>query len=223
MIPRAILTDIEGTTSSIAFVHDILFPFSRRHLASYVAAHEADLTAILAEVRAELGDPALDTAACIAALEAWHDEDRKIAPLKDLQGLIWAQAYASGEIHGHIYPDAIAGLRRWHERGIALAVYSSGSVAAQKLLFGHSDYGDVTGLFSAHFDTAIGAKREAEAYRRIAQALGLPPSEVLFLSDVEAELAAAQEAGLAVILLARDGLPASTPYPAVTSFENVLP
>ena len=223
MIPRAILTDIEGTTSSIAFVHDVLFPFSRSRLADYVDEHAGALTAILDGVRAEAGDPLLDTGGCIALLEQWHDADRKIGPLKALQGRIWQEGYASGAIRGHVYPDAAAGLRRWHQRGFMLAVYSSGSVAAQKLLFGHSDFGDLTALFTAHFDTQVGAKQEADAYRRIAEALGCAPRDILFLSDVEAELAAAHAAGLAVTLLARDGLPLASPYPVAASFDTLLP
>ena len=221
--PRAIVTDIEGTTSSIAFVHEVLFPYSRARLADYVAAHAPELATILAEVRAEANDPALDLAGCIALLVQWHDADRKIAPLKTLQGLIWAEAYASGAIKGHIYADAAAGLARWQARGLALAVYSSGSVAAQRLLFGHSEAGDLTGLFSGWFDTAVGAKREAASYRAIAGALALPPADILFLSDVEAELAAAQEAGMAVTLLARDGVPKASFYPVATSFETIVP
>lgn len=223
MTPRAILTDIEGTTSSIAFVHDVLFPFSRSRLADYVTEHAGALTAILDAVRAEVGDPLLDTGGCIAWLEQWHDADRKIGPLKVLQGLIWHQGYASGAIKGHVYLDAVAGLRRWHQRGITLAVYSSGSVAAQKLLFGHSDFGDLTALFTAHFDTQVGAKQEADAYRRIAAALGYAPGDILFLSDVEAELAAAHAVGFGVTLLARNGLPSATPYPVVANFDTLLP
>jgi enolase-phosphatase E1 len=223
--PRAILTDIEGTTSSIAFVHEVLFPFSRARLADYVAAQgdEPEVASILDAVRAEADDPGLDVASCTALLIEWHDADRKIGPLKALQGLIWAEGYASGALQGHVYPDAVEGLRRWHGGGIALYVYSSGSVAAQKLIFGHTAFGDLAGLFSGHFDTAVGGKKEAASYAAIAAAIGVAPAEILFLSDVEAELAAAAEAGLQVTLLARDGLPAASPYPVVTSFDAILP
>ena len=219
----AIVTDIEGTTSSIAFVHEVLFPYSRARLADYVAAHEDTVVPILDAVRAEAGDTGLSTAGCVSLLAEWHDADRKIGPLKTLQGLIWTQGYNQGAFKGHIYADAAAGLRRWHTQGIALAVYSSGSVAAQRLLFGHSDYGDLTPLFAAHFDTAVGGKQEAGSYRAISAALALPPAEILFLSDVEAELVAAQEAGFAVTLLARDGQPQAGPFPVATSFDNILP
>jgi len=221
--PTAIVTDIEGTTSSIAFVHEVLFPYSRARLAAYVVAHGETLAPILDAVRSEAGDGGLNAADCVALLTAWHDADRKIAPLKTLQGLIWAEGYHNGALKGHIYPDAIAGLQRWHARGIGLAVYSSGSVAAQKLLFGHSDAGDLTPLFAAHFDTATGGKLERASYHAISAALALPPAEILFLSDVEAELAAAQVAGFAVTLLARDGLPSASSFPVVTSFDAILP
>ncbi|MFM7377604.1 MAG: acireductone synthase [Erythrobacter sp.] len=224
MTPAAILTDIEGTTSSIAFVHDVLFPYSRARLAGYVAQHGAEpgVAAILDAVRAEAGAP-LDLAGCTALLAQWHDADRKIAPLKSLQGLIWAEGYAAGTLQGHVYADAVAGLQRWHARGIALQVYSSGSVAAQKLIFGHTAYGDLTPLFSGYFDTAVGGKKEAASYAAIARAIGVAAGEILFLSDVEAELDAAAAAGLAVTLLARDGLPAASPYPVAESFDAILP
>lgn len=174
---KAILTDIEGTTSSIAFVAEVLFPYARAHLAAYVAAHPAETAPILAEVAAsDPGDP-------VATLLRWIDEDRKATPLKALQGMIWSDGYASGAFRGHIYPDAVAGLQRWHAAGIALYVFSSGSVPAQKLLFGHSDAGDLTPLFSGYFDTTTGPKREAASYAKIAEAIGIAPADVLFLSD----------------------------------------
>jgi enolase-phosphatase E1 len=221
--PRAIVTDIEGTTSSIRFVVDVLFPYSRARLAPFVRAQADELGAVFDAVHREVGDTALDIEAIIARLEQWHDADRKIAPLKTVQGLIWADGYACGAFAGHVYPDAVAGLRRWHARGIALYVYSSGSVAAQKLLFGHSEAGDLTPLFAGHFDTAIGAKRDAHAYRAIVAALGLPADRILFLSDVAEELAAAREAGLGVTLIARDGLPEASPFPVATGFDPILP
>lgn len=223
MIPRAIVTDIEGTTSSLSFVHDVLFPWSRARLADYVREHSEALGALLDEVRAEAGDATLDVEGCIALLTEWHDADRKIGPLKTLQGMIWAEGFAAGALRGHVYPDAVEGLRRWHARGIALYIYSSGSIAAQKLLFGHSEWGDLTPLFAGHFDTGVGGKKEAASYRAIAAALDVPPGEILFLSDVEAELAAAQEASLAVTLLVRDGPLPSGPFPATASFDAILP
>jgi enolase-phosphatase E1 len=180
---RAILTDIEGTTSSLSFVHDSLFPYARARLPAYVAEHGGDLAQLL----------------------AWMDADAKVTELKDIQGRIWAQGYAKGELTGHVYPDAAEALRRWHDEGIRLAVFSSGSVAAQKLIFGHSDQGDLSPLFSGWFDTTTGPKREAMSYVLIADALGVPPADMLFLSDVTAETEAAKAAGMRALLIDREG------------------
>lgn len=196
---KAVLTDIEGTTSSIAFVAEVLFPYARTHLAEYVDAHPNETAPILAEVAAtEPGDP-------IETLKRWIDEDRKATPLKTLQGMIWADGYAAGAFTGHVYADAVAGLRRWHDAGVALYVFSSGSVAAQKLLFGHSDAGDLTPLFSGYFDTTTGLKREAASYAKIAAAIGLEPGDVLFLSDTPQEVSAARSAGMNARLIDRAG------------------
>jgi enolase-phosphatase E1 len=198
-MPRAILTDIEGTTSSIAFVAETLFPYARERLPAFVAAHPDEVAPILAEVMAiEPGDP-------VATLLRGIDEDRKATPLKTLQGMIWADGYREGAFTGHIYADAAAALRRWHEAGIRLYVFSSGSVAAQKLLFGHSDAGDLTALFSGYFDTVTGPKREAPSYRAIAASIGFEPGDILFLSDTREEIAAAREAGMQALLIDRAG------------------
>jgi enolase-phosphatase E1 len=198
-MPRAILTDIEGTTSSIAFVAETLFPYARERLPAFVAAHPEATAPILAEVAAtEPGDP-------VATLTRWIDEDRKATPLKTLQGMIWEDGYRDGAFTGHIYADAVAALRRWHAAGVALYVFSSGSVAAQKLLFGHSDAGDLTSLFSGYFDTTTGPKREAASYTAIAEAIGFEPGDILFLSDTPQEIAAARAAGMQALLIDRDG------------------
>lgn len=197
--PKAILTDIEGTTSSISFVADVLFPYARERLASYCAAHVAQTASILAEVQAiEPGDP-------IATMTRWIDEDRKITPLKTLQGMIWDGGFRDGAFKGHIYPDAVAAMRRWHADGVKLYVFSSGSVAAQKLIFGFSEAGDLSPLLSGYFDTTTGPKREAIAYTRIADAIGLPVDDILFLSDVDAETEAARAAGMGALLIDREG------------------
>lgn len=218
--PQAIVTDIEGTTSSIAFVHDVLFPYSRARLADYVRANARRLAATFDAIDRAV-ERAMTLEARIALLLQWHDEDRKIGPLKDVQALIWADGFRSGAFTGHVYPDAVAALRRWHAAGVRLYVYSSGSIAAQKLVFGHSDAGDLTPLFAGHFDTGVGAKRAPESYRAIARAIGLDPGVMLFLSDVDAEVAAAQAAGFGVILVARDGAPQTPDYPVVTSFDAI--
>lgn len=137
-------------------------------------------------------------------LEKWMAEDRKITPLKSLQGMIWRKGYESGELKGHVYPDAPDWLRRWHQRGLKLYVYSSGSVEAQKLIFGHTEFGDLTPLFSGYFDTRVGGKREAQSYKTILRDTGLSAGEMLFLSDVGEELDAARAAGMKTGQLIRD-------------------
>lgn len=193
---KAILTDIEGTTSSLSFVHDVLFPYARARLPDWVAEHGGDLDQLL----------------------AWMDADAKVTELKDIQGRIWAEGYARGELTGHVYPDAAAALRRWYAAGLKLAVFSSGSVAAQKLIFGHSDQGNLAPLFSAFFDTTTGPKRDAMSYVLIADALGVTPAGVLFLSDVSAETEAAKAAGMRVLLVDREGEAGD-----VASFDEVQP
>lgn len=205
---RAIVTDIEGTTSSLSFVKDVLFPYAHAHLAHFVAAnaHRPDVRALLDAANREAGG-SLDDAGIVAQLQRWIDEDRKITPLKSLQGLIWEAGYRNGDFKGHIYTDAAARLREWHARGIPLYVYSSGSVYAQKLLFAHSEAGDLTPLFSGYYDTHIGGKREPDAYRAIGADIGRPAGDVLFLSDIAEELDAARAAGMQTIQLVRDGEP----------------
>ena len=223
---RAALVDVEGTTSPIAFVHDVLFPYAAQHLASYVSAHreERAVADALRDAAALAGERAdVDDATVIGHLQQWSAEDRKATPLKTLQGLIWGAGYRSGALRGAVYPDAAAGLRRWHDAGVQLAVYSSGSVAAQRMLFAASDRGDLSALFSAHFDTTTGPKREPASYRAIAEALRLGAAEIVFLSDVDAELDAAREAGMATLRLLRPGdtADATTTHLAVPSFAEV--
>lgn len=204
---KAIVTDIEGTTSSLSFVKDVLFPYARERLTAFVAAHggEPEVAKLLDDARAEMGWPSADDAQVAEAMLRWIDEDRKATPLKALQGIIWEAGYRQGDFTGHLYDDADDNLRRWHRAGIRLYVYSSGSIHAQKLLFGHSDRGDLTPLFSGYFDTNVGGKREAASYRSIVDAVGLPAGEILFLSDIVEELDAAAEAGMATCWLVRDG------------------
>ncbi len=194
--PKAVLLDIEGTTSSIAFVADVLFPYAAKHLAVYIEAHSEAVAPILADVP---GDDKL------ATLLGWIAEDRKATPLKTLQGLVWAQGYADGTLQGHVYPDTPDALRRWFTAGVSIYIYSSGSVAAQKLIFGHSIAGDLTPFLSGYFDTTTGPKREAESYMQIAAATGCKPSEILFVSDMQAEVDAARTAGLGALLIDRSG------------------
>ncbi len=206
---RAVLTDIEGTTSSLSFVKDVLFPYARAHLAAFVRDHaqDHDVVAQLDAACREAGDPALSQEAVIDRLIAWIDQDRKITPLKALQGMIWENGYRNGDFQGHIYADAEQVLRDWHSRGLVLYVYSSGSVQAQKLLFAHTAFGDLTPLFDGYFDTTVGGKLDAGSYRAIAAAIGVAPVEILFLSDVKAELDAAAAAGCRTVWLVRDDSP----------------
>lgn len=204
MAIRAIVTDIEGTTSSISFVHDVLFPYARRALPEFVATRrdDPDVRRWLIEVGKDIGaDPASQDV--IDALLHWIDIDRKHTALKALQGMIWAAGYGNGAFRAHLYPEVATKLREWKDAGIDLYVYSSGSVPAQRLFFGYSEAGDLTPLFSGYFDTEIGGKREPISYASILDAIGRTGSETLFLSDVVAELDAAREAGLHTILLER--------------------
>ncbi|WP_420429641.1 acireductone synthase [Algiphilus sp.] len=202
---QAIVTDIEGTTSSIAFVHDTLFPYARERMVEYLRGHWHD-AAVRVHVEEVVREAACaDTPEAVGAeLLRWMDADRKATPLKALQGNIWAEGYADGSLHGHVYPDTPEYLRRWARAGLALYVYSSGSVAAQKLIFGHSLAGDLCPLFSGYFDTTIGGKKESASYQCIVDAVGCPAADILFLSDVGAELDAAAAVGLQTCQLVRD-------------------
>ncbi len=216
----AVLTDIEGTTTPIAFVHDELFPYARARLPAFLHAHagHAEVAACVAEAQGLAGGrPVLD------ALLGWMDEDAKVPPLKALQGLIWEEGYARGELVGRLYPDVPPALRGWHARGLCMAVYSSGSAAAQRLIFGHSDAGDLVRCFSFFFDTRVGAKRDPDSYRCISERIGMPAGETLFLSDVEAELDAAALAGLQTTQLVRpqDGTVPSSRHPIAGDFAMV--
>lgn len=215
-----VVTDIEGTTSSIAFVHETLFPYADRALEGFVARRPDDAEPYLAGARALANAPHLTTAETIALLRQWIAQDRKATPLKALQGLVWAEGYAAGELVGHIYEDAAAGLVRWRQAGVKLAVYSSGSITAQKLIFGHTEFGDLTKLFSAYFDTTTGPKRDAASYRAIAATLDAPAGDILFLSDHPDEIAAATQAGFQVCRVVRDaGLVAPG---EVATFDDIL-
>lgn len=213
MALRAIVTDIEGTTSSIDFVHQTLFPYAKKHLRAYLKAHadRTEIQQLIDEVEA-IEHTELSVEGAADVLERWIAEDRKLTPLKALQGMIWAQGYAAGELKGHVYADTPDALRRWHAQGLKLYVYSSGSVEAQKLIFGHTEYGDLTPLFSGYFDTRVGPKRDAGSYRAILGHTGLKGEEVLFMSDVGEELDAARAAGLQTLQLIRDAQ--AVPFPA---------
>jgi enolase-phosphatase E1 len=202
---KAILTDIEGTTSSISFVKDVLFPYARQRLPAFVATHADDpqVQHWLHETTKEAGLVSASQHELIGVLQRWIDEDRKATPLKALQGLIWEDGYRNGEYQAHVYTEVAPKLRAWKQAGLDLYVYSSGSVTAQKLLFAFSEAGDLTPLFSGYFDTETGPKRDPNSYRSIAIAIGTPAGQILFLSDVAEELDAARAAGMRTTLLAR--------------------
>ena len=220
---KAIVTDIEGTTSSLSFVKDVLFPYARANLADFVRHHkdEPQVSTLLEDAGKEAGAN-LSIEQSIDQLIEWLDDDKKVTPLKSLQGLIWEAGYRKGAFKGHIYPDTADNLKAWKAKGLDLYIYSSGSVHAQKLLFANTDYGDLTPLFSGYFDTHIGGKKERESYDKIAGQLGIPADQILFMSDIKEELDAAKAAGFATLWLTRD----STPDPhaehrQVSSFDQV--
>ncbi len=207
---KYILTDIEGTTSSVHFVYEVLFPYFREHLNDLTKhAQVNEVKQAFAEVieitLQEEGKHLTTTEEVLACLEKWSREDRKLTPLKTLQGVIWKNGYETGAITGHVYEDVPTALNQWRALGLKIGVFSSGSIAAQKLLFRFSDFGDLSGHFSNHFDTTTGSKKDNETYLKITQFLGLAADQILFLSDIVAELEAAQKAGLQTIQLVRDG------------------
>jgi enolase-phosphatase E1 len=220
---KSIVTDIEGTTSSLSFVKDVLFPYARARMGEFIHRHAKDpaVQRELDEV-SRISGKKLTDAEVIDQLNRWIDEDRKITPLKNLQGMIWEDGYHQGDFKGHVYHDAVRQLRNWRCQGISIYVFSSGSVQAQKLLFTHTEYGDLIPLFSGYFDTTIGNKREADSYRKIAAAIGTPPADILFLSDIREELDAARAAGMQVIGLVREGVPdLRSAYRQVRNFDEI--
>ncbi len=225
MLPRpaAIVTDIEGTTSDIAFVQQVMFPYSRAALPGFVREHATDpeITPWIAMIASEVHTTPDNLPTIIAALLSWIDADRKHTALKALQGQVWAKAFAAGEFTAHLYPDAIEALRSWHAQAIPLYVYSSGSLQAQKLYFAHTEVGDVRSWFVDYFDTTSGPKREAKSYRNIAEDIGVPADQLLFLSDIGAELDAAREAGWQTVQLVRDGATPAPEHLQVKTFTEI--
>jgi enolase-phosphatase E1 len=220
----AVLTDIEGTTTPLSFVLDVLFPYARRRLDAACASGDPRFAEALRHLREEYpGDPATFGNGAAYA-HRLMDHDRKSTGLKMLQGLLWEEGYLSGELRGQVWPDVADALRAWKERGIRARVFSSGSVLAQKLLFGHSDQGDLLPCFEGFHDTTTGPKQDAASYVAIAGAFGLPPGEILFLSDVTAELDAARDAGMRTGLLVRPGNRPAEPngHPVHHSFSDLI-
>ena len=220
-----ILTDIEGTTTEISFVYDVLFPYFREHLFEWEEVESDEIQEILTAtqrlITEELGSSCLDRKALFKQLLAWSLEDRKVTPLKALQGIIWKKGFETGVLKGHVYPDVAPALARWHSEGKTLAIFSSGSVSAQKQLFGNSIDGDLSPYFSAFFDTQTGMKRDPQTYVAIANSLSMLPANVLFLSDVVEELAAAKQAGMNTTQLVRPGTVAA--WDSVASNFSQIP
>ena len=218
----AIVTDIEGTTSRISFVTEVLFPYAARELPAFIHArqHDPDVADQLQACRQLMQQSDASIEQISQQLLQWIAADEKVTPLKALQGMVWQHGYQTGAFTGHVYDDVVRQLQHWHSQGVKLYVYSSGSVQAQQLLFQYSDAGDLTPLFSGYFDTRIGAKRDISSYAAILQQLQLPPKQVLFLSDVTAELDAAAQLGIDTVQLIREGQPA-TKHKTATDFYQI--
>lgn len=222
-----IVVDIEGTTSRSAYVYDVLFPYATARFDDWLAAHADDpaVRQIVDQVGAEIGvtDPTRDQV--VRALTEWVAEDRKVTPLKTLQGLIWQEGFDSGELVSDFYPDALDALAAWHGSGLPISVYSSGSILAQRNWYAHSPAGDLTPWISGYYDTAnAGPKREASSYAAIAAAIGAAPETLLFCSDVIAELDAARAAGWQVVRVRRPGEPHAaedSAYPEVAEMTAI--
>jgi len=210
---RVVLLDIEGTTTPMAFVYDVLFPYARVRLGAYLRAHRAEeeLRDVLATLRVEWQEDArkgeepppwalADVPAAARYLDWLMERDRKSPALKRIQGWIWQEGFGTGDLHGELFPDVAPAFARWRAAGIDIAIYSSGSVLAQQLIFA-----DQRKSISAFFDTGVGPKRSIDSYRRIANELGKPPKEILFVSDVPEELNAALDAGMQILLAVRPG------------------
>jgi len=226
---RGILLDIEGTTTPIAFVHDVLFSYARTHVRDYVARHfndeavRADIELLRDEAEKD-GLPSNNLDEIVAYINRLIDLDRKSTGLKSLQGKIWHEGYADGSLRAQVFPDVAPALARWRVAGLNVSIFSSGSVLAQQLLFAHTEAGDLTPFISYYFDTGVGKKGEAESYRRIAEAIKLQPREILFVSDIVAELVAAREAGMKTALSIRQGNQPQNSrdeFPIIHSFDEL--
>jgi enolase-phosphatase E1 len=214
---RSILLDVEGTTSPISFVYGTLFPYARKRMGSFLQEHSSDpaVIAVFHELRSmnpsdvPAGAPKISGQDLIPESTDYllwlMQQDRKTAPLKTLQGLIWEQGFKQGELQGEMFDDVPVCLLQWHKAGLRTAIYSSGSVLAQKMMFLYTRYGDLTKLISAYFDTAVGPKRQPQSYQRIVAELQVPAEQVIFVSDVAEELEAARTAGLGTALSIRPG------------------
>lgn len=229
----AILLDIEGTTTPISFVYDVLFPYAREHLDEFCARADEDesIAAAIKQLREEgtlesrvAGRDMPEFGSGAPFARYLMDRDRKSTGLKMLQGLIWEKGYSDGSLHSEVFDDVPGALRAWRAAGIRLRIFSSGSVLAQKLLFGHTKHGDLREYFEAYHDTTTGPKRVADSYQAIAADFDLPVCEILFLSDVPEELDAAADAGMQTGLMVRPGNKPADPgkHPVFKSFDELV-
>lgn len=225
---RAIVTDIEGTTSSLAFVKDILFPYAAKNLPMWLNQNRQKpaVQEHIESVADTIGTSTSDLDAVVGQLLEWIRDDVKATPLKALQGMLWKSGYESEDYRAHVYEDAYEVLNAWNANDIPLYVYSSGSVQAQELFFQYSDYGDLRPLFSGYFDTTTGPKAEETSYLKIASNIGLSPESILFLSDAEPEIDAALAAGMQAVLIVRiedsEADQSAVAYTAARDFHEVL-
>jgi enolase-phosphatase E1 len=228
---RAIVLDVEGTTTPIEFVYAVLFPYARAHAAAYLQregnsdALQLALDRLHAEQRDDLARGLQPPEPLVEYIGWLMDQDRKSPGLKALQGLVWQEGFESGELHGQVYPDVPLAFERWRTQGLEIYIYSSGSVLAQQLLFGSTDGGDLRRYLNGYFDTGVGPKTSAASYRAIATAVQAAPATVLFVSDVVAELDAASEAGFQTALCVRESghhSPATEHHSSIGSFDEIL-
>ncbi len=215
---KALIFDIEGTTTDINFVHNILFPFAKKNIESFVRSEQENLAPLIQKIKADNNISSIDEV--IALLKKWIDEDKKVKELKDIQGLIWKEGYQKGEYTAHLYPDVIPALNKWKDQGLDLYIYSSGSIQAQKLLFSHTESGDITSLFKGYFDTTSGPKKESQSYKTIASDIDVSPQMITFFTDSPDEAKAASEAELNVIHVNRDGLYDDSKFKMIKSFDK---
>ena len=223
MPPRGILLDIEGTTTPMSFVYDVLFPFARSHAAEFV--RHADLSELKRDhdedVRQGLNPPPWSSP--LAYIHWLMDQDRKSTGLKTIQGKIWLEGYQSGELRSEVFQDVPPALARWHEHSIDTRIFSSGSVLAQRLLFANTQAGDLTRFLSGYFDTTTGPKNQPASYTVIAGAYGMAAPDIVFISDVTRELDAARLAGMQTLLCVRPGNHSQPQhdYRVITSFDGL--
>lgn len=218
-----IVMDIEGTTTSVSFVYEVLFPYFRENALTWKDDSSTEFKELLKQTQAllikESGRLDYDPIELIQTLIQWSIEDRKIAPLKEFQGMVWDKAYRTGKIKGHVFPDVKPSLERWQKSGLNLAVFSSGSIHAQRLLFEFSETGNLLPFFTTNFDTNTGSKREELTYQKIAANLNVSTSSILFLSDIVEELEAADKTGMKTIQIVRKGTIPSWSLTAKDFFE----